>query len=122
MEVEVLENYAVELGKVGSFSFNGFRLNHVLFANIRSIKGKIGENEFDKDVLKDLVRDFLRVYTNVELVNILSRELNHFDYFEIYDKSFNQNTELKMDDILGKDEVAATAATSYLEQIKAKNY
>ena len=99
MEIEVFETpYQVNLGKSGHFEFNSFRLNKVLFTNIRLLKGQI-EN----------IMDFLRVGTNVELVNILSRELNGFNYFDIYE------------DVLGEFDHPVITGRSYLTQMKSKN-
>lgn len=121
MEIEVFEApYRVNLGKSGHFEFNGFRINKVLFANIRSLKGQIGDVSFDKEILKKNIKNFLTSISNVELVNILSRELNGFNYFEIYEESTSINKDLKIEDVLGEFEVAAVAATSYLTQIRAK--
>lgn len=72
--------YQVNLGKSGNFEFNGFRLNKVLFANIRSLSGKIVDVTFDKEILKKSIKNFLTSISNVELVNILSRELNKYNY------------------------------------------
>ena len=122
MEIEVFEApYQVNLGKSGHFEFNGFRINKVLFANIRSLKGQIGDVSFDKEILKKNIMDFLRVGTNVELVNILSRGLNGFNYFEIYEESTSINKDLKIEDILSKFEVSAYADTSNLDSISSNS-
>ena len=120
METEVLEKpYQVKLGEIGYFEFDGFRLNKVLFANIRSLNGKIGDVEFDYSIIRKLIMDFLRNATNIELVNILSRELNGFDYFDIYEKSVNN--ELKIENVLGENEVPAYAGSKYLRSITSKS-
>ena len=122
MEVEVFDKaYQVKLGEIGYFEFEGFRLNKVLFANIRSINGKIGDVSFDKEILKKSIMDFLRVGTNVELVNILSRELNKYNYFEIYDKIKISNTSLKLEDLIGENELPVYTGTSYLDSIKSNS-
>ena len=122
MDIEVFETpYQVNLGKSGHFEFNGFRINKVLFANIRSLSGKIGDVEFDYGIVRDLTKYFLRIGTNVELVNILSRELNGFNYFDIYDSTTNVNNDLKVEDVLGEFDHGIEIPCSYLAQIKSKS-
>lgn len=122
MEIEVFEApYRVNLGKSGHFEFNGFRINKVLFANIRSLKGQIGDVNFDKEILKKNIMDFLRVGTNVELVNILSRDLNGFNYFEIYEESANINKDLKIEDVLGEFDHPAVAGCSNSDSIRSNS-
>ena len=106
MKATTVENYTVRLGSNGFFKFDGMRIDRVLFPNIRSITGKIGGLSFNKEALASLIKKFLTVPTNVELVNILSRELNHFNYFEIY----NQTS-----DLLSKDEVFSSENTQQLQ-------
>ena len=118
MEYEYLQNYPVRLNKQSGFQFNGFRLKGVLFGDIRSIHGNIGGVEFDSSILSKLLKNFLCHSVNVELVNILSRELNGFNWFEVYS---TQVSELKMEDVMGKSEVAAAAASRYSNSIRSES-
>ena len=117
MEIVPLSGFTVKVGDIDHFSFDGIRINRVLFANIRSIHGEIGGVQFNKEMLSKPIMDFLTSVTNVELINILSRELNHFNYFEVYNHS---NEELKLSAELSKDElpVMTGGCTSELSSSK----
>ena len=120
MECIFLPDYPVKLDKDSSFVFNGFRLNGELFGDIRSIHGRIGGFEFDKKILKKLIMDFLTFSNNVELVNILSRELNKFNYFEIYsEKSEVKNIELS--NVIGNFEVSVITGSRFIDSVKGKS-
>lgn len=57
----------------------------IRIVNLRSIQGFIGESFNLKDSrLFDLIRNYLIIGSNVELLNIYSRKFNGFNWFEIY--------------------------------------
>ena len=115
MEYQDLGDYQVQLNDSSIFKFNGFRLNNELFADIRSISGKIGDIEFNKEIFKDILDHFLRYSNNIELINILSRKLNKYNYFEVYN---GKVPKLEIDDIIGKDEPRSHDLGIYLASIK----
>ena len=82
--------YKVQIDEVNYFELDGFilRLNgkEIRIFNLRSIRGHIGVDftrKGDKSLGK-IVHDYLTHGDNVELLNILSREINGFNWFEAY--------------------------------------
>ena len=91
---EAFTGYKVQIDEVNYFALDGFtlRLNgkEIRIFNLRSIRGHIGidfTRKGDKSLGK-IVHDYLTHGDNVELLNILSRELNDFNWFEAYSDDF----------------------------------
>ena len=89
-KTEAFTGYKVQINKTNYFELDGFILRlrdkEIRIFNLRSIRGRIGI-EFTRkgDVkLQDILRNYLIHTDNVELLNILSIELNDFNWFEAY--------------------------------------
>ena len=93
-KTEAFTGYKVEIDKDNYFELNGFILrlngNEVRIFNLRSIHGHIGADftrKGDKSLGK-IIMDYLTHGDNVELLNILSREINGYNWFDAYNKDF----------------------------------
>ena len=93
-KTEAFTGYKVQIDKTNYFELDGFilRLNdkEIRIFNLRSIRGHIGcdfTRKGDK-LLEKIVHDYLTHTDNVELLNILSVELNGFNWFEVYSDDF----------------------------------
>ena len=91
---EAFTGYKVQIDEVNYFALDGFilRLNgkEIRIFNLRSIRGHIGINftrKGDKSLGK-IIMDYLTRGDNVELLNILSREINGFNWFDAYKNDF----------------------------------
>lgn len=91
---EAFTGYKVQIDEANYFALDGFilRLNRkeIRIFNLRSIRGHIGVDftrEGDKSLGK-IIMDYLTRGDNVELLNILSREINGFNWFEAYSDDF----------------------------------
>ena len=86
--------YNVQIDEVNYFTLDGFilRLNgkEIRIFNLRSIRGHIGVDFTRKGdkILEKIIHDYLTHGDNVELLNILSREINGFNWFETYNRDF----------------------------------
>ena len=93
-KTEAFSGYKVQIDEVNYFELDGFILrlngNEVRIFNLRSIRGRIGIDFNRKgDVkLQDIIMKYLTKTDNVELLNILSVELNDFNWFEAYNRDF----------------------------------
>ena len=84
-----MQKYTVQINKDNYFSVDSkiieFRGEIVRIVNLRSVSGIIGEKfDISDESLKKIIHDYLRFSNNVELLNIYSRKLNGFNWFEIY--------------------------------------
>lgn len=114
-----MELYRVNIDYDNYFEVESILLQNKRIINIRSIRGRIGDEEFDgKDThLKRLLHHYIPSPDNVELINILSREYNGWNWFDAYDKSYNTNREITKNELLSPSgivsrEVDARASTS----------
>ena len=83
---ERFENYRVQIDGENWFEVNGMIfISKVRVVNIRSIHGHIDGKDFDKSNMDKEVHDYLTTQTNVELINILSRQYNHDNWFDVYE-------------------------------------
>lgn len=93
-KTEAFSGYRVQIDKTNYFELDGFilRLNEkeIRIFNLRSIRGHIGIDFTRKGnkSLEKIIMDYLTRCDNVELLNILSRELNDFNWFEAYNDEF----------------------------------
>ena len=93
-KTEAFSGYKVQIDEVNYFELDGFILrlngNEVRIFNLRSIRGRIGVdfNRKGDKILEKIVHDYLTHTDNVELLNILSIELNDFNWFEAYNREF----------------------------------
>ena len=91
---EAFSGYKVQIDEVNYFELDGFilRLNEkeIRIFNLRSIRGRIGIDFTRKGdgKLQDVMMKYLTKTDNVELLNILSVELNDFNWFEAYNRDF----------------------------------
>ena len=113
-----MELYRVNIDSDNYFEANSLEIRPgVRIVDIRSLRGHIA-NDFDaKDVqLKKLIQFYLWTTDNVELINILSREYNEYNWFEAYDESYNSNQAYSKNQLLGiqNNEVDAIASTSQI--------
>lgn len=98
-----MEVYRVNVDSESYFEANSFEIRPgVRIVDIRSIRGCIGGERFDAkdDRLKQMVMNYISTTDNVELINILSREYNGYDYFDAYDESYNSNVEYSKEQLL----------------------
>ena len=85
-----MENYRVQIDNDNWFSVDSKIIESgtevVRIINLRSIKGFIGGESFDlsDSKLKEIIHQYLKLSSNVELLNIYSRKFNGFNWFEIY--------------------------------------
>lgn len=93
-KTEAFSGYKVQIDDNNYFELDGFILRldgkEIRIFNLRSIRGRIGidfNRKGDKSLGK-IIMDYLTHGDNVELLNILSRELNDFNWFEAYDENF----------------------------------
>ena len=93
-KTEAFTGYKVQIDEANYFALDGFilRLNgkEIRIFNLRSIRGCIGVDftrKGDKSLGK-IIMDYLTRGDNVELLNILSREINGFNWFEAYSDDF----------------------------------
>lgn len=93
-KTEAFTGYKVQIDEINYFALDGFilRLNgkEIRIFNIRSIHGHIGidfTRKGDKSLGK-IIMDYLTRGDNVELLNILSREINGFNWFDVYSDDF----------------------------------
>lgn len=85
---ERFENYRVQIDGENWFEVNGMIfISKVCVVNIRSIHGHIDGKDFDKSNMDKEVHDYLTTQTNVELINILSRQYNHDNWFDVYEEA-----------------------------------
>lgn len=87
-----MEKYTVQINKDNYFTVDSkiieSRGQIVRVVNLRSISGVIGEKfDLSDSKLFDIIRNYLRLLNNIELINIYSRKFNKFNLFEIYDNS-----------------------------------
>ena len=87
-----MQKYTVQINKDNYFSVDSkiieFRGEIVRIVNLRSVSGIIGEKfDISDSKLKEIIRHYLIYSNNVELLNIYSRKLNEFNWFEIYSNS-----------------------------------
>ena len=83
---ERFTNYRIQIDEENWFEVNGMIfISKVRVVNIRSIHGHIDGNDFDRTIMDKEVHDYLTTQTNVELINILSRQYNHDNWFDVYE-------------------------------------
>ena len=87
-----MEKYTVQINKDNYFTVDSkiieSRGQIVRVVNLRSINGFIGEKfDLSDSKLKEIIHLYLHYINNVELLNIYSRKLNGFNWFEIYSNS-----------------------------------
>ena len=83
---ERFENYRVQIDGENWFEVNGMIfISKVRVVNIRSVHGHIDGKDFDRSIMDKEITDYLRTQTNVELINILSRQYNQDNWFDVYE-------------------------------------
>lgn len=98
-----MEKYRVNIDSDSYFEVDSILLQKsARVVNIRSIRGSIGGEVFDdKDIhLKRLLHHYINSPDNVELINVLSREYNSWNWFEAYDESYNTNRSYTMEELM----------------------
>ena len=123
-----ISRFRVNIDKSNFFEVDSFKLNDHRFCNIRSISGHIGD-DFDKSALSDAIAKYLQYQNNVELINIISRELNRRNYFECYTRSdtkycsgnSNQSDEDIKQRILNDSEVPVYTGSYYYNELQGSN-
>ena len=123
-----MENYRVQIDKDNWFSVDSkiieFQNETVRVVNLRSINGFIGENfNLSDPKLKEIIRDYLRMINNVELLNIYSRAFNKFNWFEIYSnyKSSEKAAENELSRILDSSNLNNNSENLLVESINKSN-
>ena len=93
-KTEAFTGYRVQIDDNDYFELDGFILRlhdkEIRIFNLRSIRGHIGV-EFTRKgdgKLQDIIKRYLTHSDNVELLNILSREINDFNWFDAYNDNF----------------------------------
>ena len=82
---ERFENYRVQIDGENWFEVDGMLfISKVRIVNIRSVHGHIDGKDFDFSIMNDEMHFYLKNKTNVELINILSRQYNHDNWFDVY--------------------------------------
>ena len=113
-----METYRVNIDSNNYFEANSLEIRPgVRIVDIRSLRGHISIDFDAKDKhLKKLLDDYRRTTDNVELINILSREYNEYNWFEAYDESYNSNIEYSKKQLLGiqNNEVTELSVTSQI--------
>lgn len=112
-----ISRFRINIDSSNFFEVDSFKLNEQRFCDIRSISGYIG-GDFDKTILSDTIKNYLRFQNNVELINILSRELNKENYFECYIQNSNQSDLEIKQRILNDSEVAWNHASLYSQDLQ----
>ena len=116
--VNEVKLYRVNIDSESYFEANSLEIRPgVRIVDIRSLRGHIAIDFDAKDVqLKELILRYLQNTDNVELINILSREYNEYNWFEAYDESYNSNQVYTKKQLLGiqNNEVSAIARTSQI--------
>lgn len=86
IEFERFKNYHVQIDANNWFEIDGLLFNSkVRVVNIRSVHGHIDGHDFDRTFIEKEIHDYLTTKTNVELINILSRQYNHANWFDVYE-------------------------------------
>ena len=104
-----MEAYRVNIDSESYFEVDSILLQKdKRVVNLRSVKGHIGNNfNFMHDEkLKAIVMNYQTTTDNVELLNILSREYNGWNWFEAYDESYNVNREVTKDELMDPSRIA----------------
>ena len=84
---ERFENYRVQIDGENWFEVNGMIfISKIRVVNIRSLHGHIDGKDFDFSIMNDEAHFYLKNKTNVELINILSRQYNHDNWFDVYNQ------------------------------------
>lgn len=85
---ERFENYRVQIDGENWFEVNGMIfISKIRIVNIRSVHGHIDGKDFDRSIMDKEITDYLRTQTNIELINILSRQYNHNNWFDVYEEA-----------------------------------
>ena len=118
-----MEAYHVNVDSKSYFMANSFEIRPgVRIVDIRSIRGCIGGEAFDSkdERLRKVIREYISTTDNVELINILSREYNEYNWFEAYDESYNSNLEYSKERLLKNEisEVSGNPDTSQIVRIE----
>ena len=97
-----MEKYTVQINKDNYFTVDSkiieSRGQIVRVVNLRSINGFIGEKfDLSDRKLKEIIMHYLIYSNNVELLNIYSRKLNRFNWFEIYSNSESSEKQAEND-------------------------
>ena len=113
-KTEAFSGYKVQIDEVNYFELDGFilRLNdkEIRIFNLRSIRGHIGVDftrSGDKSLGK-IIKDYLASGDNVELLNILSREINGFNWFEAYSDDFIDIEDHTKEELMGMENLSST--------------
>lgn len=94
----------------------------VRFVDLYSLYGYVHGYNFDYSspfVMKEIYR-YLKYQNNVELINVLSRKLNGYNYFEIYDKS-KKTKEFSVDELTNDFEHGYLPEHTFNEKCLRKN-
>lgn len=116
-----MEKYTVQINKDNYFTVDSkiieSRGQIVRVVNLRSINGFIGEKfDLSDRKLKEIIMHYLIYSNNVELLNIYSRKLNGFNWFEIYS---NQESSEKQ---AQNDHLAYARCSKSNEKIELSEY
>ena len=100
MEVGIVENKTFKVSSTSSFTVKERVINKQRFIDYRSLIVNIDGNEYkprssgsgyDRKLSEALMR-FLKIRENIDHINLLSKVLNGFPYFEIYDVGVDSKT------------------------------
>ena len=82
---------------------------------MRSIRGRIGIDFTRKGdgKLQDVIKRYLTHSDNVELLNILSREINDFNWFEAYNREFIDLDIHTKEELMGMENIVPMGHTTY---------
>ena len=113
-----METYRVNIDSENYFETNSLEIRPgVRIVDIRSLRGHVVIDFDAKDAqLKKLIQFYLWTTDNVELINVLSREYNEYNWFEAYDDSYNSNQAYTKKQLLGIQNTSHDANAS-CEQI-----
>lgn len=98
-----MESYHVQIDKNNYFDIASTVIgDNVRIVNLRSVTGHIGIDfsYSDDAILKRIAMNYLAKTDNVELINVLSRNYNGWNWFDAYDSSYNSNRELTKAELL----------------------
>ena len=109
---ERFENYRVQIDDENWFEVNGLIFNSkVRIVNIRSMHGHIDGKDFDRSIMERDIAEYIGGQTNVELINISSRQYNHDNWFDVYEEA--QDTVL--DEARRKEIFLSSEPSAYVE-------
>ena len=120
---ERFENYRVQIDGENWFEVNGMIfISKVRIVNIRSVHGHIDGKDFDRSIMDKEITDYLTTQTNVELINILSRQYNDANWFDVYEEVQDSSLDKwRKNEILAADLHPVITGCVYKRNLSSQN-